>query len=382
MPIAAGVAAIILLGAGLAGAIVMQRLTQPTAQPAATASPGAQGDLPTTSEANTSSTDAVSVVAENLTIPWAIDWLPGGELLVTERPGTLSIMGPDRKTIPITGVEHVGEGGLQGLAVHPQYAENNYIYLYLTTKSDARLTNRVDRYVLVDNNLSDRTTIIDDIPGAGSHDGGRIAFGPDDLLYVTIGDATDEDAAQDPISLNGTILRVHDDGSALLENPFASLVYSYGHRNPQGITWDNLGRLWATEHGRSGSASGLDELNIITPGGNYGWPVIEGDEIADRMISPVLHSGPDVTWAPAGIAYQGGNLYFAGLRGQSLYQLPLDNTTSDSLRAHFFGEYGRLRDVRVGPDGFLYVTTSNQDGRGQVQVGDDKILRIDPAGIQ
>ncbi|MDP6416709.1 MAG: PQQ-dependent sugar dehydrogenase, partial [Gammaproteobacteria bacterium] len=116
-------------------------------------------------------------------------------------------------------------------------------------------------------------------------------------------------------------------------------------------------------------------------GGNYGWPVIEGDEIADRMISPVLQSGPDVTWAPAGIAHLGGNLYFAGLRGEALYQLPLDNTITESLRAHFFSEYGRLRDVRVGPDGFIYVTTSNQDGRGQPQAGDDKILRVNPAAL-
>lgn len=259
----------------------------------------------------------IEVVADKLQIPWAIAWLPDGQILVTERPGRLLKISSDRSVIPIDGVAHVGEGGLMGVAVHPQFTSNQWIYLYLTTRAGDGLVNRVERYRLVGNQLRDKQVILDKLPGARFHDGGRLAFGPDGLLYVTVGDATDDEEAQNPASLNGTILRVNDDGSVPSDNPLGTAVYSYGHRNSQGLAWDDRGRLWATEHGRSGLQSGLDEINVIEAGKNYGWPLIEGDERAAGMESPVFQSGPDVTWAPAGAAWYDGSIFFAGLRGGS-----------------------------------------------------------------
>ena len=166
-------------------------------------------------------------------------------------------------------------------------------------------------------------------------------------------------------------MRIKDDGSIPEDNPFNSPVYSYGHRNSQGLAWDNQGRLWATEHGRSGIKSGIE------PGKNYGWPIIQGPETKENMISPIVQSGPDDTWAPAGIAYLNHSLFFAGLRGQTLYQAKLIKDKV-SLTSHFLKDFGRLRAVVLGPDGFLYITTSNTDGRGEPQLNDDKLIRINP----
>lgn len=317
-------------------------------------------------------------VAQNLSIPWEIAFLPDGDLLVTERSGSLKRIGKNQQTYSVEGVEHVGEGGLLGLALHPNFERNRQLYLYLTTKSGSGLTNRVERYRLVQDQLADRTVIIENIPGAANHDGGRMAFGPDGYLYITTGDAGQEPAAQDTGSLAGKILRLSDDGKIPADNPFKNAVYSYGHRNPQGLTWDNRGRLWATEHGRSGLRSGFDELNLIKQGANYGWPVIEGDESRPGMERPIAHSGADETWAPAGLTYYDGSLFFGGLRGQSLYQANIDNH-SVSLLSHFSGDFGRLRAVVIGPDNLLYVSTSNTDGRGNAAANDDKIIRIDPS---
>lgn len=318
------------------------------------------------------------IVADNLQIPWEIVFLPDGNLLVTERLGTLKRIGKEGRVYIIEGVKHVGEGGLLGVALHPRFSENHWIYLYLTTAVGDGLKNRVERYRLENNRLSEKKVIIDNIPGAVYHDGGRIAFGPDGYLYITTGDAGNSNLAQNINSLAGKILRLKDNGSIPADNPFGNASYSYGHRNPQGLAWDGKGRLWATEHGRSGVLSGLDELNLIEKGKNYGWPAIQGDETRAGMESPIAQSGPDETWAPAGIAFLNGSLFFGGLRGESIYEAKILDDNKVALKTHFRKEYGRIRAVVLGPDGYLYITTSNTDGRGEPHLGDDKIIKINP----
>ncbi len=320
----------------------------------------------------------IETVVQDLDIPWEVAFLPGDEILLTERPGRLLKIGQDRKVIQVSGVAHVGEGGLLGLVLHPDFKTNSLIYLYLTAEDGDKLVNRVERYKLQDNSLSDRKVIIAGILGSSNHDGGRLEFGPDGYLYATTGDAEQPNLAQNTNSLNGKILRVKDDGSIPMDNPFGNAIYSYGHRNVQGLAWDQQGRLWATEHGRSGFQSGYDELNLIEKGKNYGWPEIQGDEQQQGMTTPVIHSGPNETWAPSGAAFIEGSIFFAGLRGETLYQAEIANGKVVSLKKHLQSEYGRLRAVRLGPDGFLYITTSNRDGRGDPKLNDDKLLRINP----
>ncbi len=324
----------------------------------------------------------IEVVAQDMDIPWEIAFLPDGDLLITERSGSLLRLGKDKTSITIDGVAHIGEGGLLGLALHPDFEQNNTLYLYLTSQVNGIITNRVERYILNGDRLDNRNVIIEGIPGAANHDGGRIEFGPDGYLYITTGDAGDPQSAQDIQSLAGKILRLTPEGAIPEDNPFQSPVYSYGHRNPQGITWDDQGRLWSTEHGRSGFGSGFDELNLIEPGKNYGWPVIQGDETREGMQTPVIHSGASTTWAPGDVAFARGTLYFSGLRGASLYAYAPAEQLPDSYMAYFEKEYGRLRAVRLGPDGHLYITTSNQDGRGRPFEGDDKLLRINLDWLQ
>lgn len=318
------------------------------------------------------------VVVSNLNIPWELVFLPTGEMLITERPGNILKISQEKKIIKIQGVEHRGEGGLLGLALHPDFKDNSFIYLYLTTRTASGLINRVERYKLIGDSLTDKKIILDNIPGASFHDGGRIAFGPDKLLYITTGDAGNTKNSQDKSSLAGKILRLTDNGDIPKDNPFGNAAYSYGHRNVQGITWDSLGNLWATEHGRSGLQSGLDELNLIIKGENYGWPDIEGDKTKKGMRTPAIHSGPDDTWAPSGAVYFKGSIFFAGLRGEALYEAKISGSKVISLKEHFKGEFGRLRTVVVGPDGYLYILTNNKDGRGSPKLDDDKIIKVDP----
>ena len=317
------------------------------------------------------------VVADGLQIPWEILFLPDGKLLVSERPGRLLLIGTDRHAIEVSGVRHVGEGGLLGLAMHPDFERNGLLYLYLTSQENGQIVNRVERYLLDGASLSQREVILEGIRGASNHDGGRIAFGPDGFLYIGTGDAQQAQTAQDTNSLNGKILRIRDDGTIPADNPFGNAVYSYGHRNVQGLAWDDQGRLWATEHGRSGVLSGLDELNLIERGKNYGWPEIQGDEQREGMVRPQIHSGNE-TWAPSGAEYIGGTIYFAGLRGESLYEAKVEGGRVVAFSRQLQGEYGRLRSVRLGPDGYLYLLTSNRDGRGTPQNDDDRIIRIHP----
>lgn len=375
-------------------------------QPTSQSEPVATSTAPETSTSDTA-TDAdleaadvpdVETIASGLAVPWGLDFLPAGNLLMTERDGTLLELSPDgeiQEEVSVPGSTARGESGLLGLAVHPDFADNNWIYLYQTTDAESELQNKVLRFVYEAGELSDRTVILDGILGAPYHDGGRIAFGPDDFLYIATGDATEPGLAQRTDNLEGKILRVSDDGSIPDDNPFGNAVFSYGHRNPQGLAWDDSGRLFITEHGRSGARSGLDEVNLIRAGSNYGWPYLEGDETCDQdnlyspawpddecsAVGPMVHSGPDITWAPASAAIVSNRLFFGGLRGQALYAATITDSGTElvvtDVRSHFKGEYGRIRTVAVDPTGeFLYLTTSNRDGRGNPTSDDDRIIRV------
>lgn len=323
----------------------------------------------------------LSTVARNLEIPWAIAFLPNDQILVTERPGRVRLINKDGNLqdspiAEIDAVKTIGEGGLHGIAVYPDFQSNHFIYLYYTYGESGNQTlNRVSRFTFDGQSLTGEKIIVDGIPGAQFHDGGRIKFGPDNLLYITTGDALNPSQSQDINSLAGKILRVTEDGRSLPDNPFGNFVYSYGHRNPQGITWDSQNRLWETEHGQSAT----DELNLIEPRQNYGWPTIRGDQIQQGLVSPIKHSGSN-TWAPAGAAYLNGSIFFAGLRGQALFEAKIENG-SVTLIEHFKNQLGRLREVVVGPDNMLYITTSNRDGRGIPTNGDDQIIRVNPTKL-
>ncbi len=317
-------------------------------------------------------------VASNLEIPWEIVFLPGGDILLTERPGRLRRIGDEEGSYEVPDVYHIGEGGLLGMALDPEFENNRFLYLYLTyrDRDSGEIMNRVDRYIYsAADGLSKRNTIISDIPGSRIHNGGRISFGPDGYLYITTGDASESSLAQERDSLAGKILRIRADGTVPGDNPYDTEVYSYGHRNPQGLAWDDEDRLWATEHG----PQGRDELNLIRPGRNYGWPRITGESAESGMEVPIIHSGSD-TWAPSGAAYHRGSIYFAGLRGRSLYEAVSGKQADTAqLYNHFEGRYGRLRNVRKGPDGKFYLLTSNRDGRGRPDADDDRVISVDPS---
>ncbi len=328
--------------------------------------------------AQTSMRDLATVaIAENLDTPWATAFLPNGDILVTERPGILRQIGANSHEIGVPDVVESGEGGLMGLALHPDFSQNHQVYLYFTGQN----SNRVKRFVFDGGNLTNEKVIIDNIPASAVHDGGALAFGPDGKLYVTTGDANVPQNAQNIESLSGKILRLNDDGSVPADNPFANAIWSYGHRNPQGIAWDSRGQMWEVEHGPSGASTGYDEVNLIEKGANYGWPTITGDRTADGMKSPAIQSGGNETWAPSGLAYADGVLYFAGLRGQTLYKATINNDNSLTLSRHLTGEYGRLRAANYH-DGYLYISTSNRDGRGNPSAGDDRVWRIAPETLR
>ena len=333
----------------------------------------------------------VQTVAKNLTIPWSIDWTPDGTMLFTERDGHLRVV-KDGQLLedPLLSLGVGGvEGGMLGIAVDPNYLENNYIYIYYTYNEFLSTSNKLVRYQLSDGVLVEDKVLLEGIPGGPFHDGGRIQFGPDEKLYVTTGEAGNPDLSQDLNSLGGKILRINSDGTIPKDNPWDnSPVYSIGHRNPQGIDWDEYGNLVATEHGPSGwRGIARDEINVIIPGTNYGWPDIIGDETAKGLQNPILHTGDD-TWAPSGAEfYYGdkfpdwtGKYFVATLKGNHLHVIDFDlqNNTVLSDEKLFQNEFGRLRDVQTGPDGFLYILTSNQDGRGSPESDDDRILRIVP----
>jgi len=344
------------------------------------------------------SNDTPQIVAKNLEIPWDIAFLPDGDMLVTERPGRLlridqngnktTIAPKENQENGLSDVAHVGEGGLLGVVLHPNFEDNNIIYLYQTTQTGGGLTNKVEQYKLVNNQLTkdeETTTILENIPGAIYHDGGRMKFGPDGKLYITVGDATNKSWAQinkseDNKRLAGSILRLNPDGSIPADNPFGNEVYSYGHRNPQGITWSDSGIMYSSEHGPSGGSwpnCCQDELNLIEAGGNYGWPDSVGNQVQEGTIAPLAHSGRD-TWAPASALYWNGSVFFTGLRGETLYEAVIKNREVSEVKKHLEGRFGRLRTLKLGPNGDFYLTTSNRDGRGTPVSADDRIIKIDP----
>lgn len=332
----------------------------------------------------TMKTERVTVVANNLNVPWEMVFLSDEKILFTERVGNLKII-ENGKVSLITKIPEVkvyGEGGLLGLALSPNFASNHHIFLYYTFSGKNNKTlNRVVRYKFENNKISDQKILVDNIPGAIYHNGGRIKFGPDKYLYITTGDSRDSTLAQDKNSLAGKILRVDEDGIKAPDNPFKNLTYSYGHRNPQGLAWDDSGRLWSTEHGPSGEF-GLccrDEINIIVKGHNYGWPKITGNQTQSNMDSPFVQSG-NITWAPAGATFFQNRFFFAGLKGQALYELKT-NDNLGSINEYLKDGFGRIRNIVVGPDNFLYILTSNMDGRGTIHTGDDKIIKVDPGQL-
>ena len=335
----------------------------------------------------------VEILAHGLSTPWAIDFAPDGRIFLSERPGRIRVFERGQlRAEPWLALEVAssGEAGLMGLTIDPEFTANRFIYVAYSYRTGLfGVRNRLVRMRedskqglgIVDKIL------IDDIPGANNHDGGRVKFGPDGKLYWTTGDAQTTRYAQNPKTLNGKILRLNSDGSIPADNPFPnSYVYSYGHRNPQGLAWQpGTARLYATEHGPSGfQGCCRDEVNYIEAGKNYGWPEIHGDETKDGMLSPVIHSGSSETWAPSGATFVtagpwSGSLLFTGLRGQSLYRVILDPNNprkAEKIERHLYRQYGRLRDVVEGPDKALYLLTSNHDGRGSPSPDDDRVIRI------
>ncbi|GAB7042862.1 MULTISPECIES: PQQ-dependent sugar dehydrogenase [Catenuloplanes] len=320
-------------------------------------------------------------MATDVEVPWGLTFLPDGSAFVAERE-TARVRhvpangGETHEVYEVPGVEPGGEGGLLGLAVSPDFATDRWLYAYFTAADDNRIV-RVK--VRADNRGvdGDPEEIFTGIAKANIHNGGRIAFGPDGLLYVGTGDANVKPRSQDPRSPNGKILRLTPEGDAAPGNPTeGSPVFSLGHRNVQGLAWDADGKLWATEFGQNR----LDEVNQIEPGRNYGWPDVEGEgDTADGK-----YTNPKVTWgtsesSPSGMAIAGDTIYVAALRGERLWAIPLDGQNTGEPKAEFSGEYGRIRTVEIAPDGALWMTTSNTDGRGDVRDGDDRILRF-PAG--
>lgn len=322
----------------------------------------------------------VETIATNLDTPWSLAFLPDGNIILTERPGNIKLIGKNRdsKTIlTLDDTAQVGESGLLGITLHPQFTLTKFVYVYQTYSSEESLQNRVIRFRLDGETLKDRKVLLDNIPVAENHNGGRIKFGPDGYLYITTGDASNPSSAQNRTSLAGKILRIIDDGSIPEDNPNVnSPVFSYGHRNPQGLAWDNNGTLWATEHG----PSARDELNLIKPGNNYGWPTITGDTSQTGLQTPVLNSGAD-TWAPSGLIFYDNSLYFVGLRGQSIYKVENPNI-NPTLKQYFKNDFGRIRDIVIGPDKTFYILTNNTDGRGTPGNDDDKIIRLNPNVFQ
>jgi glucose/arabinose dehydrogenase len=314
--------------------------------------------------------DSLRTVATGLEAPWGIAFLPDGTALVTERDSrrVLSVRpdGTTTEVATITDARPGGEGGLLGIAVSPSYTTDRAIFVYYTAVVD----NRIARFGIGE----PPRVIFSVIPKAGNHNGGRIAFGPDGLLYVGTGDAGDRDRAQDRAYLGGKILRLTPDGDPAPGNPFdASALYSYGHRNVQGLAWDSTGQLFAAEFGQNR----YDELNRIEPGANYGWPVVEGIGGGAGFVDPIA------TWAtsdasPSGIAILDDRVYIACLRGTKLYRI---TTGGQDAQALLDGEFGRLRAVTVAPDGSLWILTSNRDGRGSPTPDDDRIVRLDPTTL-
>ncbi|HEX7715848.1 MAG TPA: PQQ-dependent sugar dehydrogenase [Marmoricola sp.] len=342
---------------------------QPTTR---TASPRA--DEP--SEPSVRRPTVVRTVASGLRVPWGIAFLPDGTALVSERDTAriLALEGPRNSRVREIGtVEDAspqGEAGLLGLAVSPSYAEDHRVFVYATTDRD----NRVLRMTFDGTRLGRPTAILTGIPNGFIHDGGRLAFGPDGYLYVSTGETGNRDLAQREDSLGGKILRITQDGEPAPGNPDpGSPVWTLGHRNVQGLAFDDAGQLWASEFGQDD----WDELNLIEKGTNYGWPLVEGKGDLARFRNPQVVWHTDEA-SPSGLAYLDGHLWLASLRGERLWRVDVSGRRATHPADFFVGRYGRMRTVVVAPDGNLWVTTSNRDGRGDPAPSDDRILEVRP----
>ncbi|AYG05282.1 PQQ-dependent sugar dehydrogenase [Gryllotalpicola protaetiae] len=351
---------------------------EPTAAlPAPTLAPTAQASGSPSAPAPTQHWTVVgdpATLATGLRAPWSIALLPGGDALISERDSgrvlERTVDGATRTAGTVPGVVHQGEGGLLGLAVRPGHPDQ--LYAYLTTARD----NRVVRIPLTGaagaRALGKPEVVLDGLPHGTFHNGGRIAFGPDGMLYVTVGDAGDRDGAQQLGYLGGKILRVTPDGGVPGGNPFpGSPVWSLGHRNPQGIGWASDGTMWAAEFGQDT----WDELNVITPGANYGWPVVEGIGHRQGFVDPVAQWSTDEA-SPSDLAVVGATVFVAGLGGQRLWVADASADHAVTTHSLFAGRFGRLREVvQVAPD-TLWVLTNNTDGRGTPRTGDDRLLEL------
>lgn len=335
----------------------------------------------------------IEKVVTNLEVPWSIVWTSNTRMLITERPGRIRQFDSTLAPVPLLTISDVATGdeeGLMGLAIDPEYATNNYLYYCYAYAEGATIKDRVVRVTDQGDHVSDAKTLIQDIPAATFHAGCQLGFGPDKKLYITTGDATNGAIAQDLQSLGGKILRIDTDGSIPSDNPFPnSPVWSYGHRNPQGIAWNpQTAQLFETEHGPSGwdGPGGGDELNLIQKGKNYGWPIVSHTRHKDGMIDPLTTYTP--AQAPASAAFYTGDtipqfegvFFFAALKGESLHAVRFTKDSPPHIQSDetIVTGYGRIRAVAVGPDGYVYFSTSNRDGRGTPQEGDDRIMRIVP----
>jgi glucose/arabinose dehydrogenase len=361
-------AALVLLAAGCSqgGDEVNVNINSDGTQPVGTASAGASGQVPA----------VVETVATGLEVPWGLAFLPNGDAVVTERDSArvLTISGTDHE---VTEVGHVGdaapqgEGGLLGVAVSPAFDQDHTLYFYASSDDD----NRIVTATLTGDQLSATKPVFTGIPLGAIHDGGRLAFGPDGMLYASTGETGNPDLAQDRDSLGGKILRLTPQGKPAPGNPFGTAVWSFGHRNVQGLAFVD-GQLWASEFGQCT----FDELNRIDAGANYGWPVHEGTGgAAEGYTDPQATWGTDVA-SPSGLAFAGDALWMAALRGNRLWKIPVTDQTAGQPEAYFVGEYGRMRTVVTAPDGNLWLTTSNRDGRGSPSDDDDQILVVSPTG--
>jgi glucose/arabinose dehydrogenase len=337
------------------------------------------------------------VVASGLEVPWGFAWLPNKDLLFTERPGRVRIVESGKlrpsPVYTVPDVEPSGESGLMDISLHPDFSANGFVYLAYSYNQDGRRV-KVVRYKFANNAFSEAKVVIEGIPGAPNHAGIRARFGPDGKLFVTTGDATDWNLAQKLDSLAGKTLRLNDDGSVPPDNPFVKTpgarpeIWSYGHRNAQGLAWQpGTGLMFQTEHGPSsfeGKGSGGDEVNIVEASQNLGWPVIHHNEKRDGMISPLLEYSPACAPASA-MFYNGsefpelkGNFFFGCLRGARIIRVVLDGRRVLSQENMLPGVYGRIREMAEGPDGYIYFSTSNRDGRGRPASDDDRIIRLVP----